>query len=63
MPKYPEKNYVVDILVEVARRAGTEVNADHPEDIAIAMMNAIEHAGVTIDIIHKRTEFVTHAEI
>lgn len=51
--KYPSHDFTVSALIDVARRAGMEVNADHPEDIAIAMINAIEHGGSMLSILNE----------
>lgn len=50
---YPDKNLIINTLLEVARRAGIETTANHPEDVASAMLNAIEYGAVVIDILHK----------
>lgn len=44
-------NPVVDTLVEVARRAGMDNKSNHPVDIAVAMMNAIEYGAETIVVL------------
>lgn len=50
---YPDKSLVVDVLAEAARRAGSSVTARHPEDIAIAMINALEYAAEIVQILHE----------
>lgn len=49
--RHPEKAEVVKILAEVGRRIALDSTSEHPEDIAYSMMNAIETAGVTIQVI------------
>lgn len=49
------KSEIIEVLAEVARRAGIETAATHPEDIAIEMSAAILHAGSTLDVINKRS--------
>ena len=51
---YPLRNDTIDVLVEVARKAAIASTCEHPEDIASAMTYALEHAAVTVQIIHKR---------
>lgn len=51
---YPDKTLLVDALVEVARRAMMASRAEHPEDLGIEGSNAIEHAAVTLNVLHQR---------
>lgn len=51
---YPAKPELVAVLVEVARKAALESNCEHPEDLAAAMSNAVEHAAVALMIAHRR---------
>ena len=45
------KGDIVDILLAVAGEAANESGATHPEDIALAMSLAIDHAGVTLRVL------------
>lgn len=56
MSHHPPKADTVAVLLEVARRAAENSNCQHPEDIATVMTNAVEHAAVTIDVMHKRSQ-------
>ena len=50
---YPDKKMLVKALSEAAERAGMESSANHPEDIAYAMINAIETGAVMLEILWK----------
>lgn len=50
---YPDKKLVVETLLEVGRRAAMNVAADHPDDIAVAMVNAIENSAEAIQVLHE----------
>lgn len=52
MPK-THNHLVVEILLQAARKAGTEATSNHPVDIAEAMINTLEHGAVVIDILNK----------
>lgn len=41
---YPNPSDTVEILITAARRAAMENNVHHPEDIASAMLSAIEYS-------------------
>lgn len=42
MQNYPSKELIVDVLLTAARMSVAENPPLHPEDFAVAMMNAIE---------------------
>lgn len=48
------KSNIMDVLSTVARNAAAESNVTHPVDIAHAMINAIESAAETIDVLGKK---------
>lgn len=56
---YPDRELVIETLLEVGRRAGTNCSADHPDDIAVAMVNAIESAGEAIQVLHENGRLTT----
>ena len=41
---YPAKGDTIDLLLDAARKAAEDTEATHPEDIACAMLNAIEYS-------------------
>lgn len=49
---YPSKSVVIETLTAVARRAAEESSANHPEDIADAMVTAIEYAASTLTVLN-----------
>jgi hypothetical protein len=51
---YPRKELVADVLAVVARRAVMASNAEHPEDLGIAAMNAVENAALTLAVLNER---------
>lgn len=51
--RYPPPGDVVEVLAEVARRAGMDSPASHPEDIACAMASAIEAAAIALLVQHE----------
>lgn len=51
--QYPNKNITIDALVAAARHAAMESNAEHPQDIAIAMSEAIDSSWVVIEHLNK----------
>lgn len=51
---YPARRLVIEVLNEVAAAAAHESMCEHPEDIATAMIGAIEGAAITIEILWKR---------
>lgn len=42
--KNPDPEATISILLNTARLAGESCDSEHPEDIASAMLNAIEYA-------------------
>ena len=54
--KYPENTDTVDLLVEAARHAVHETGSKnmHPEDIALAMITAIENSWPVVLEAHNR---------
>lgn len=58
MPWYPDKVVSIELLLKAARRAAEESSSEHPEDLMIAMVNALETSvGVIMD---SYKEFSTH---
>lgn len=53
---YPDKEWIIEVLLEAAKRAAFESTAEHPEDIAHAMMNSIEYGASVLDIINKNPQ-------
>ena len=51
---YPEKQLVIDVLTDAAAVAATESVSQHPEDLAAAMLTAIEQGAVVVEILWKR---------
>jgi hypothetical protein len=51
---YPDRALTIPVILEVARQTACETNVDHPEDIAAAMVYAIEAAARTLQVIHER---------
>lgn len=60
---HPSKTLIIDTLLETARRVAVEVNANYPEDIAIAMMNAIECGAATLQILHENGNLTSEAKV
>lgn len=54
MMNYMPLDDTVDILAEVARQAGLNSGAMHPEDVACAMINAIEGAQAALTLVVKK---------
>lgn len=48
---FPNKTVTIDVLLTVAAEAAAESSSQHPEDIMIAMVNALEIAAKTIEVI------------
>jgi len=42
MKKYPKSEDTIELLIAAAKKAAMDNGGDHPEDIAMAMMSAIE---------------------
>lgn len=53
MNSYPNRERLVAVLLETARRAAMDTDVKHPEDIACAMSIAIEHAGIALQVAHE----------
>lgn len=51
---YPDKNDIVELLLEAARVAAQSTTAVHPEDIAVAMSVAIDNSWPVITLAYKR---------
>ena len=51
---YPDRNVTIDALLSAARAAAESQGAEHPEDIANAMMNAIESGWPVVQHLHER---------
>lgn len=51
---YPDRSITIDALLNTARTAAEACNASHPEDIASAMMNAIEYGWPMLVHLHER---------
>lgn len=51
---YPVKSETIDLLLEAARKAAEGAEVTHPEDIACAMLNAIEYAWPVVLSSYKR---------
>lgn len=56
-PKYPNRELVADLLAETAKAMVAESRVDHPDDIAVAMMTAVEVGGLFIEVMWKRGLF------
>lgn len=54
MSRHPAKSETVAVLLETAGRAAMDSNAEHPEDVACEMANAVEHAAIALLIAHQR---------
>lgn len=52
--KYPDRDLVVEVVNEVARRAAVSSSSRHPEDIASAMSIAVEYAGETLTVLFEK---------
>jgi TRAP-type uncharacterized transport system substrate-binding protein len=50
---YPDRDRTIKTLLETGRLAAAEANCEHPEDIAYAITNAIEHAAAALWVDHK----------
>jgi hypothetical protein len=53
---YPDRSYSIPVILEVARQTACETDVEHPEDIAAAMVYAIEAAARTLQVIHERAQ-------
>lgn len=51
---YPDRHITIDALLNTARTAAEAQKAEHPEDIANAMMNAIEYGWPMLVHLHER---------
>ena len=51
---YPAKGDTIDLLLDAARRAGEDCSSQHPEDIAYAMLSAIEYSWPVVQDSYKR---------
>jgi hypothetical protein len=51
---YPNRQITIDALLNAARSAAESQKAEHPEDIAHAMMNAIEYGWPMLVHLHER---------
>lgn len=51
---WPKKEVIIDVFLAVAHEAGMDSSSQHPEDIMIAMVNALEGAAKTIEIMSKK---------
>lgn len=51
---YPAKGDTIDLLLDAARRAGEGCSSPHPEDIAYAMLSAIEYSWPVIVDVYDR---------
>lgn len=50
---YPNKNLVIDTLLEAARDAAEKSSANHPEDLAAEMVGALDGAVSALVYLHK----------
>lgn len=48
MTWYPDKNVSIELLLKAARRAAESSSAEHPEDLMIAMISALETSAYVI---------------
>jgi hypothetical protein len=51
---YPDRALTIAVLLEVARKTGIDASSPHPEDIAAAMIVALDAAALAIQAMHER---------
>lgn len=50
---YPDKNLVINTLLQAARDAAEKSSASHPEDLAAEMVGALDGAVSALIYLHK----------
>ena len=53
MQTYPDKELVIETLLEAAKNAAEEQSSSHPEDIAVSMSFAMETAAPVLMWLHE----------